>query len=56
MASTQSIRIPVNRRKYAICGDRQPTGWYLCNRPQGHTGRHLFYLRHFAGQVRGVWG
>ena len=39
----------------APCGDHGPR--YVCNRPAGHTGRHLFAWRHIApGTVRGVWG
>jgi hypothetical protein len=55
MTYNQSIQLPINRRDYAQCGDPQPHGWFKCNRPNGHTGRHAFYWRHIDGRVRAVW-
>lgn len=50
-----TIRLPRNLRKYTHCGHRQSGCTYRCNRPEGHSGRHLFYHRHIDGRVRGVW-
>jgi hypothetical protein len=47
------IHIPRSRYE-TTCNHRGPR--YLCNRPRGHTGRHLFAWRHLGGVVRGVWG
>ena len=55
MAEVQSIRIPVRRGPQDDCADRSPLWGYLCNRPAGHTGRHLFAWRHVDGTVREVW-
>lgn len=52
----QSIRIPVRRGPQEDCGSRSPANNFVCNRPAGHGGRHLFAWRHVDGRVREVWG
>ena len=55
MATQHDIRIPPTRAHVRQdCGDRSPHD-RRCNRPAGHTGRHLFAWRHLDGRVREVW-
>lgn len=54
-AMAHTIRLPASLHKHTDCGDPQPRGWYRCNRPAGHTGRHHFAHRHTTGLLRGVW-
>lgn len=52
-----TVRVPQWRGPTPRCGHRRHTGpYYLCNRPQGHTGRHSFAWYHLGGLVRAVWG
>lgn len=55
MPYPKSIHLPVVRVNRTDCGDAQPHGWYRCNRPADHSGRHCFYWRHLDGRVREVW-
>lgn len=48
------LTIPKIRTGYTPCKNRGPL--FICNRPAGHTGRHLFAWRNTDGRVRGVWG
>jgi hypothetical protein len=55
MPYPHSIHIPTRRSDQHDCAARSPRNNYSCNRPAGHTGRHLFAHRHVDGLVREVW-
>lgn len=47
------IYLPTCRYDYDQCGVLGRRA--RCNRLKGHTGWHMFYLRHIDGLVREVW-
>lgn len=55
MKNRTAYRVPVSRYDRPDCADRSPVHNYSCNRPAGHSGRHLFAWRHVDGTVREVW-